>query len=249
MILLVSRDKRLQHKIDRALKRAKKNPVVVATTKQQILDRLSDSFLTIAIVDSDMPFDTVGLCNDIHRTTPALPILYLTEAEGGSGDYDQGVDVCSLLDSTVDTVHGKDLPAGILYPLIHRLIRRSSRLSPPIRQAIVRVDNLEINLEQKAIHVNGKIIYFPTILWRLLMCLLDKRGTIATHDELLEAGWSKRGLKIPRTTHRCLAVHLSRLRKVIGDAGGDGRIVANVPGVGYRLDASLRIFPPRTPEQ
>jgi predicted ATPase/DNA-binding winged helix-turn-helix (wHTH) protein len=69
----------------------------------------------------------------------------------------------------------------------------------------------------------------------LLEVLLEQPGRLYSRDELVARVW-------PRTVveETSLRVHISALRKVLGDGVGGARYIANVPGRGYAFVAQTR---------
>jgi predicted ATPase/DNA-binding winged helix-turn-helix (wHTH) protein len=91
---------------------------------------------------------------------------------------------------------------------------------------------------QRALYENGAPVHIGPRALDILIRLADAGGAIVSQRDLLEAVW-------PAVTvdPAALRVHISALRKVLGD----GRLVMNVPGRGYQLMADLRQEPVRSP--
>jgi DNA-binding response OmpR family regulator len=68
------------------------------------------------------------------------------------------------------------------------------------------------------------------IEFRLLRALVERRGELVRHAELLEAGWPD----MPDPDPLWLKPHLARLREKLATAGAPQPIA--VRGVGYRLE-------------
>ena len=62
----------------------------------------------------------------------------------------------------------------------------------------------------------------------ILMTLIARRGEIVGKDDLVSAVWPDTIVE-----ESALRVHISTLRKALGDGVGDVRLIANVPGRGY----------------
>jgi predicted ATPase/DNA-binding winged helix-turn-helix (wHTH) protein len=62
----------------------------------------------------------------------------------------------------------------------------------------------------------------------ILMTLIARRGEIVGKDDLVAAVWPDTIVE-----ESALRVHISTLRKALGDGVGDVRLIANVPGRGY----------------
>ena len=69
----------------------------------------------------------------------------------------------------------------------------------------------------------------------ILIVLVERAGEIVSHKELISRVW--RGLVVHPGN---LRVHITGLRKAIGDGIGNTRYIANVPGQGYSFVAQIR---------
>jgi predicted ATPase/DNA-binding winged helix-turn-helix (wHTH) protein len=75
----------------------------------------------------------------------------------------------------------------------------------------------------------------------ILIALVDRAGDLVTKRELIAYVWP--GLSI---TESCLRVHITGLRRVLGDGEGGDRYVSNVPGRGYVFVAPVTRSPDHT---
>src|SRR5690606_2603862 len=62
----------------------------------------------------------------------------------------------------------------------------------------------------------------------ILIVLVARAGEVVSHKDLIAHAW--RGLVVDPGN---LRVHISGLRKALGDTEGTSRYIANVPGRGY----------------
>jgi DNA-binding winged helix-turn-helix (wHTH) protein len=75
-----------------------------------------------------------------------------------------------------------------------------------------------------------------------ILCVLTaSRGNLVTKDELMARVWP--GLVVEENT---IQVHVSALRKALGEDGGGKRYIVTVPGQGYRFLGGLD-EPPSAP--
>lgn len=77
----------------------------------------------------------------------------------------------------------------------------------------------------------------------LLLALARRPGLVLTRDQLLDAISGRRRFAFDRSIDMMVA----RLRRKIGDDGHKPRLIATVPGIGYKLAASVTACP-RPPE-
>jgi len=69
----------------------------------------------------------------------------------------------------------------------------------------------------------------------VLLALVRSAGRLATKRELLDLVWPETFVE-----EGILAVHISTLRKTLGDDEGERRYIETVSRTGYRFDASHR---------
>jgi DNA-binding winged helix-turn-helix (wHTH) protein len=97
-----------------------------------------------------------------------------------------------------------------------------------------RFDAFQLNVEQH--HLDGPTGSYelPETLFRILVLLLEARGSVVTRDELIRNVWDD-GFVADATINQ----HIFRLRKLLGDGAPGASFIVTEPGRGYRLDASV----------
>ena len=113
------------------------------------------------------------------------------------------------------------------------LARVHARLRRPVmqRSGLIDVGELSIDPEGRRVTVHGEGVDLTKVEFDLLVALARRPGAAITRAWLVE------NVLDPERdgTERTLDVHVSRLRKKLGSAGGQ---VATVWGVGYKLEAT-----------
>lgn len=74
----------------------------------------------------------------------------------------------------------------------------------------------------------GAAVHLGTRAMDLLIALVENAGSVLTHRQLLERAWP--GLTVEEAN---LRVHISTLRKSLGEDGGNGQYIENLVGRGY----------------
>ena len=77
--------------------------------------------------------------------------------------------------------------------------------------------------------VGGTPVTLSLKEFKLLCLLLEKRGAVATRDEILSSVW---GYAFDGES-RTVDVHIRNLRQKLGDAG---ECIETVKGMGYKID-------------
>ena len=97
---------------------------------------------------------------------------------------------------------------------------------PPFERAL-RFGRFSLDPARKQLLAEGDVVRLGGRALDLLIALVERAGDVVTHDELFARVW-------PRTVveESSLRVHMSALRKALGESG-ETRYIASVPGRGY----------------
>jgi TolB-like protein/DNA-binding winged helix-turn-helix (wHTH) protein/Tfp pilus assembly protein PilF len=96
----------------------------------------------------------------------------------------------------------------------------------------VRVDAVDFRIFK-----NGEILTLEPKAFQVLLFLLEERGRLITKEELLDAVW-KDSFVTPNALTRLIA----QLRRALGDASQNSRMIETVPTRGYRFIAETQVF-------
>src|SRR5579871_2717298 len=88
---------------------------------------------------------------------------------------------------------------------------------------------------QRVLSRGGEPIQIGSRAREILLCLVEKAGEVVSKNELINRVW-------PRTVveEGTLRVHITNLRRILGDGRGNIRYVENVTGHGYRFVAPIK---------
>lgn len=103
------------------------------------------------------------------------------------------------------------------------------------QSATISFGPFRLNPAARAFEKNGAPLALGNRALDILMVLLERPGEVVTHRELISRVW--RGLVVDPGN---LRVHMTGLRKVLGDRDGRERYIANVTGQGYCFVAPVR---------
>jgi predicted ATPase/DNA-binding winged helix-turn-helix (wHTH) protein len=95
------------------------------------------------------------------------------------------------------------------------------------RMSGLRFGNFELDIPRRRLSASGNALHLGGKAFDILAVLVSRSGEIIGKQDLIDAVW-------PDTTVEdgALRVHISSLRKLLADVGGD-RYIENVPGRGY----------------
>lgn len=83
---------------------------------------------------------------------------------------------------------------------------------------------------EKPVHLGGRA-------FDVLIALLERPGELVSKEELIARVWPNRFVGPAN-----LAVHISALRRALGDGRDGNRYVVNIPGRGYRFVAPVTVI-------
>jgi DNA-binding winged helix-turn-helix (wHTH) protein/Tol biopolymer transport system component len=93
-----------------------------------------------------------------------------------------------------------------------------------------RFSDFELDGTKRLLFKEGEIVALHPKTFDLLELLVARRGEVLSKDELLETIWEGQFVEESNLT-----VHVSTLRKTLGEVRGENRFILTVPGKGYKF--------------
>jgi len=159
------------------------------------------------------------VCRELRRWNTA-PILVLSAV----GEEKEKI---AALDAGADDYVTKPFSGDELLARLRAALRRAA----PRPDRVVEVGELRVDLEKRAVSVDGKPVSLTPIEYDLLRLLAENQGKLLTHPTILRAIWGPAFQEESNYLH----VHLSHLRRKIEPDPARPRYILNQAGVGYRL--------------
>src|ERR1700722_1802540 len=88
--------------------------------------------------------------------------------------------------------------------------------------------------EQRQLLDDGKVVRLGARAFDTLLVLVQRAGEVVTKDEIATKGWPDSGVD-----ETCIRVHISALRRGLGDGHRGARYITNVTGRGYCFVAAV----------
>jgi DNA-binding response OmpR family regulator len=184
----------------------------------------------LVVLDILMPrADGTEVLRRIRGLDAEVPVMFLTSK-------DEEFDKVLGLELGADDYLTKPFSLRELEARVKALLRRSrSRLAPgkgpgeagfPIEAA-----GIELDPERFEARAGGSPMRLTVTEFRILEALASAPGVVKSREALVSAAY-------PEETYlsdRAIDSHVKRLRRKIGEAGGDASAVETVYGLGYRL--------------
>ena len=197
------------------------------STGKELFEELENKLPQLVLLDIMLP-DEDGL-NVLRRLRSDeryahIPVIMAT-AKGTEFDKVKG------LDCGADDYIAK--PFGMLEMVarIKAVLRRCEGRGVQQAVQIIKRDNLEVNLEEHKVLVDGEEVVLTLKEFELLKKFLLHSGIVFSRDKLLNDIW---GYEFTGET-RTVDVHIRTLRQKLGSAGD---LVETIRGVGYRMAAN-----------
>ena len=155
------------------------------------------------------------------REWSRLPVLVLSVR----GEEKDKIDA---LDAGADDYLTKPFGGGELLARMRVLLRRSQ---PAVEPSIVRFGDVEVDFTRRAVTKGGAPAHLTMKEYALLRLLLQHRGKVVTHRQLLRDVW---GPGHEEDTHY-LRVHMANLRRKLESQSGRPAFLKTESGIGYRF--------------
>src|SRR5689334_17065275 len=158
------------------------------------------------------------------RSTSKIPVLLLT-ARGEDVDRIVGLEIGA------DDYLPKPFNPRELVARIRAVLRRSATgepSGPPVPQ-LVRVGDIELDPATRSVRHAGQPVELTSVEFNLLEVLLREAGRVVTRERLAEVVLSRKFSPFDRS----IDMHVSKVRKKLGDSDGGNDYIKTVRGVGY----------------
>jgi two-component system response regulator CpxR len=157
------------------------------------------------------------------RGTSKVPVLLLT-ARG------EDVDRIVGLELGADDYLPKPFNPRELVARIRAVLRRTRTAARPGETpAVLRVGDIELDPATRSVRQGEKPVDLTSVEFKLLEVLLREAGRVVTRESLTEAVLSRKFSPFDRS----IDMHVSKVRKKLGDSDAGSDYIKTVRGVGY----------------
>ena len=217
--LIVEGDGELAAELERLLRNYGFETETV-TTREAALGRAGA--VDLVVLDPSLPDgDGVEICGRLSAQTALVMVSDRADEADRVAALELGAD-----DYVVRPLGGRELVARC-----RAILRRRRAGAGQSDGSALRVGGLEVDLERYEARCDGRPLPLTTKELALLMALVRRPGELVRREELAQAVW---GADLWSVT-RSLDVHMSALRRKLGDATLHSVHVHTVHGLGFRL--------------
>jgi len=165
------------------------------------------------------------VCRELRRRSD-VPIIMLT-ARGEETDRIVGLEVGA------DDYVVKPFSARELIARVRAVLRRTTR-EPEAADGTLEIGDVRLDAARHEVSLGGEPVELTRKEFEVLQLLMRNAGTVVSRDKLIEEVWDMNWFGPTKT----LDVHVSGLRKKLGDDPGAPRYLHTVRGVGFRFASS-----------
>ncbi len=217
-VLVAEDDAEISGPLVRALQREGYEVALVSDGPTALAGGMSGT-ADLLLLDLGLPgMDGLDVCRALRARGSALPVLVLT-ARTGTGDLVVG------LDAGADDYVAKPFRLPELLARVRVQLRRAGTGPTDV----VAVGSLVLDDRSRRVTVDGEEVPLTPKEYELLRLLVQHVGEVVTPEVMMREVWHTEWLGATKT----LDMHVSTLRRKLGDAGG---MITTLRGVGLRLE-------------
>jgi DNA-binding response OmpR family regulator len=224
-VLLVEDDDGIATPLSAALRSDGHEVVRVATGGDAL--RAAAQGVAAVVLDLGLPdIDGVEVCRRLRDISPGTPVLMLTARTSEA-------DVVVGLDAGADDYVTKPFRLAELLARLRALLRRAA--SEPARPAhrILTAQDVRVDVDARRAWVGERELELTPKEFDLLALLVAEAGSVVDRERIMRDVWDTNWFGSTKT----LDMHVSWLRRKLGDDANNPRYLTTIRGVGFRFAA------------
>ncbi len=221
-VLLVEDDPGIRSAVTRAL-HMRGHAVDSAATGLDGLQVLLSGSPDVVILDLGLPDIAGERLLSMIRAAGHVPVIVATARD------DEGL-IVELLDAGADDYVIKPFDPAQLEARIRAVLRRAGAEPADPEASALRVGGLTVNTARRTAEVDGRQLQLTRLEFDLLAYLAARPGQVVSRKELLRGVWQR------TDSARTVDVHISWLRRKLGEDLDQPRFIHVVRGVGVMLE-------------
>lgn len=178
----------------------------------------------LVILDLGLPdMDGLDVARAIRSQGSTVPILILTARA-------DEVDMVVGLDAGADDYVTKPFRLAELMARVRALLRRGSGEESELD--VLSAQEVQVDVSAHRAWVNGKELHLTGKEFDLLTVLIREAGSVVSREDLMDQVW---GSDTASSTKK-LDMHVSWLRRKLGDDAAEPKYISTVRGMGFRFE-------------
>jgi DNA-binding response OmpR family regulator len=217
-VLLAEDDPAISEPLARALRREGYD-VDVASDGPETLEAAKNGGIDLIVLDIGLPrIDGLEVCRRIRSAGQSIPVLILTARA-------DEVDTVIGLDAGADDYVTKPFRLAELLARVRALLRRGASETRVVQGVRVDTDARRAWLGSTEIELTSKE-------FDLLALMVAEAGKVVTREQIMRQVWDSKWWGSTKT----LDMHVSWLRRKLGDDAHSPQYITTVRGVGFRFE-------------
>ncbi|WP_328913661.1 MULTISPECIES: response regulator transcription factor [unclassified Streptomyces] len=227
-VLVVEDDQFVRSALIRHLTEAAHTVRSVGTALEALREVAQVGF-DVVILDLGLPDLDGSEALKMLRGLSDVPVIVATAR-------DDEAEIVRLLNAGADDYLVKPFSVEHLSARLAAVLRRArSRDAAPAAEALIQVGGLTIDVRRRQASLDGAVLDLTRREFDLLTFLAARPGVVVARRELLAEVWQQ-----SYGDDQTIDVHLSWLRRKLGETAARPRYLHTVRGVGVKLEAPLR---------
>ncbi|MFD1152319.1 response regulator transcription factor [Saccharothrix hoggarensis] len=222
-VLLVEDDPVVRSAVTRALT-GLGHAVLPVGTALEALREITGGGFDLVVLDLGLPDMDGADALRMMRGVCDVPVIVATARDDES-------EIVRLLNAGADDYLVKPFSSEHLAARLSAVLRRARKEPAP---APFRIGRLTVDLDRREARLDGRELNLTRKEFDLLAYLAAREGKVVPRAELLANLWNLPG----RHDDQTLDVHLSWLRRKLGERAAQPRYLHTVRGVGFKLTAA-----------
>ncbi|MGW4894182.1 response regulator transcription factor [Kitasatospora sp. NPDC004240] len=219
-VLLAEDDPAISEPLARALRREGYEVLVREDGPTALAAGLGED-VDLVVLDLGLPeMDGLEVCRRLRADGRSCPVLVLTARA-------DEVDTVVGLDAGADDYVTKPFRLAELLARVRALLRRGN-----VDQLTTGAHGVRIDIESHRAWLGEEELTLSAKEFELLRVLVRDAGRVVTREEIMRQVWDTTWW----TSTKTLDMHISWLRKKLGDDAANPRYIATVRGVGFRFE-------------
>lgn len=227
-LLLVEDDSAIAEPLSRALDREGYSVMRASRGIDALTIAANEEQIDFVILDLGLPdIDGLEVCRRLRKGGLEAPVLILTARA-------DEVDAVVGLDAGADDYVTKPFRLGELQARIRALLRRSQIVEETAANnaSVYEINSVTLDVASRRVYVGSEEIALSAKEFDLLAVLMRESGNVVTRDDLMREVWGTEWFGSTKT----LDMHVSWLRRKLGDDANSPTRITTVRGVGFRFE-------------
>lgn len=186
------------------------------------VERATSGDVDLVLLDLTLPDrDGLEVCRAVRATGSDVQILMLTARA-------EEVDLVVGLDAGADDYVTKPFRLAELLARVRARLRAADEATP----AVVSAGDVRVDRDAHRVLRDGHELELTPIEFDLLTVLVSEAGRTVSREQIMDRVWGEDWVGSSRT----LDVHVSALRRKLGDDPSAPRSLTTVRGIGFRFE-------------